>query len=91
MYLLDAIYSQHYFLGMGWTWTPQENVVNIYCKFLFKCSYQGVMATLADHFITSVYKLIFEQDPPYMSQEVMEALLNITDWYASPGGVPLSG
>lgn len=28
--------------------------------------------------------MIFEQDPPCMSQEAMHALLNIADWYASP-------
>jgi len=44
------------------------------------------MARLSYHFIISVYKLIFEQDPPCMSQEAMEALLNISYWYASPSG-----
>ena len=24
-YLLDVIYAQHQFPGMGWTWTPSEN------------------------------------------------------------------
>lgn len=44
------------------------------------------MARLADHFTTPMYKLIFEQDPPCMSQEEMHALLNFVDWYSSPGG-----
>lgn len=44
------------------------------------------MARLTDHFIISLYKLIFEQDPPCMSQEVMEVILNIVYWYASPNG-----
>lgn len=41
---------------------------------------------LSDHFIILVYKLIFEKDPPCMSLEVMEALINIVDWYASSSG-----
>ena len=41
---------------------------------------------LTNHFIILVYKLIFENDPPCMSQEVMEGILNIVDWYASPSG-----
>lgn len=30
--------------------------------------------------------MIFEQDPPCMFREVMQALLNIANWYASPDG-----
>lgn len=30
--------------------------------------------------------MIFEQDPPYMSQESMHVLLNIIDRHASPKG-----
>lgn len=86
VYLLDAICAQQQFPGMGWTWTPLEEVVNVYCKLLSKCSYRGVMTRLSDHFIAPLYKMIFEQDLPCMSQEAMQALLNIADWYASLGG-----
>lgn len=34
-----------------------------------------------------VYKMIFEQDRPYMLHGVMEALIDIADWYASPLGI----
>lgn len=44
------------------------------------------MARLTGHFITSVYKLIFEHDPLCMSQESMEALLSIENWYPSRSG-----
>ena len=54
--------------------------------FLFDCNYRGFMARFSDHFISSMYKIIFELDPPCMSQEVMYALLNIVDWYGSPDG-----
>jgi len=43
------------------------------------------MTYLIYHFIILLYKLIFEKDPPYMSQEGMKAITNITDWYASLG------
>jgi len=56
--------------------------VNIYCKLLSESSYRGVMARLSDHFITPVYRMIFEKDPPCMSQEAMQAFLNIENWYA---------
>jgi len=42
------------------------------------------MARISDHFFAPLYMRIFEQDPPCMYQETMEALLNIEDWYASP-------
>jgi len=42
------------------------------------------MARLSDHLITLVYKMIFIQDPPCMSQEAMQTLINIADWHASP-------
>jgi len=60
--------------------------MNIYWKFLSECNYQGVMMRLFDHFITTLYNMISEQDLPFMSQEVMQALLNIANWYASPDG-----
>lgn len=44
------------------------------------------MATLSNHFVIPVYMLIFEKDPPGMSQEEMEALIDIVDCYASTGG-----
>jgi len=58
--------------------------VNTYCNMLYECSFRGVVTLLFDHFITLVYKMIFEQDPPYMSKAMMEALINIADSYASP-------
>lgn len=85
-YLLDAICARHQFLGMDWTWTPTETTVNLNCNFLSIFSYQRAMVRLTNHFIILVYKLIFEHDPPCMSQEVMEGILNIADWYASPSG-----
>lgn len=43
------------------------------------------MENLTDHFIIPLYNLIFEQDPPFISQEEMETIVNIVDWYASLG------
>ena len=57
-----------------------------FCNFFLECNYRGVILQLSDYFITPVYRMIFKQDPPCMSQETMEALVNITDWYASPLG-----
>lgn len=69
---------------MGCTWTPSEKDLNVYFKLRSKCSYLGVMKRLSHQFITLLYMMIFEHDPPSMSQEVMETLLNIADSYASP-------
>lgn len=44
------------------------------------------MDILSKHFIAPLYTMIFEQDLPCMSQEAMEALLNIANWYASLDG-----
>ena len=44
------------------------------------------MAKPFDHFIPPLYMMIFEQDLPCMSKDVMETLLNIAYWYTSPDG-----
>jgi len=85
-YLLDVVCSCQEFPGMDWAWTPSENVVNVYYKFLSECSYRGIMARLFDQFIAPLYTMIFEQDLTYMSHATMEALLNIVDWFASLDG-----
>jgi len=48
-----------------------------------KYSFKGVIARLFDHFVTPVYKMVFEEDPPCMSTLIMEALIDIVDWYSS--------
>ena len=85
-YILDAICAQHEFPGLDWTWSPTETVVNMYFKLFSECNYKGVVIWLSNHFVTPMYKLIFKQDPPCMSKEVMKELLGIADWYASPSG-----
>jgi len=44
------------------------------------------MAQLTDHFIISLYNIIFEEDSPCMSREAMEVIEDIVDWHALPGG-----
>lgn len=63
-----------------------ETSVNTYCKLLSECRFHGVITQLLDHFVTIMYKMIFEQDPPCMSKASMEAPIDIEDWYASPFG-----
>lgn len=48
------------------------------------CNFHGVILQLSNHFITLVYRMMFEQDPPCMSHAMMEALVNIENWYISP-------
>lgn len=72
------------FLGLEWGWTSTKTFVNTYCKMLSEFSFMGVITQLSDHFVTVVYKMIFEQDPLYLSRETMEALIKIEDLYASP-------
>lgn len=57
--------------------------VNTYFKLLFKCSFKGVITQLSDHFVIHLYKMIFEQDPPSMSKEEMEASIGIANLYTS--------
>ena len=61
-----------------------EISLNTYCKMLSECSFRVVITRLSDHFFTLDYKMIFKQDPPYMSKAAMEALIDIAYWYASP-------
>lgn len=83
-YILDAICVQQEFSGLKWVRTPTKIVVNTYCKMLSECSFIGVITRLSNYFVTPIYKMIFEQDPPCMSKETIEALIDIIDLYASP-------
>jgi len=86
VYLLDALCVDNSFLAINWTWTPRDLAVHIYCKLLYECNHRGVMEKLTDHFLIPLYKLIFEEEPPCMSCGKMEAVSEITDWFASPDG-----
>lgn len=78
-YILDAICAQHGFPGLEWAWSPVETIVNMYFKLLSKCSFRGVIIWFSNHFVTLVYRMIFEQDPPCMLEEEMDALLGLAD------------
>lgn len=69
---------------LEWVWSLAKTAVNTYCKMLSKCSFRGVITQLSNDFVTSNYKMIFKQDPPYMSMAAMEALIDIADWNYSP-------
>lgn len=60
-YIFDAVYA---FPDLGWPWTPSETFVHNYCKLFSKWSFPGVIIHLSNHFVTLVYRMIFEQDPP---------------------------
>ena len=83
-YLLDSICAHNAFPGMNWAWSPRELVVHSYCKILSNCSHRVVVEKLTDHFLIPLYKMIFEEEPSYMSHGAMEAILEIAYWFASP-------
>ena len=85
-HILYAICARLDFPGLEWAWSLTKTILKTYFKLLTKCSFKGVITHLSNHFVTLVYKMIFERDPPYMSNEAMEALIGIVDWYASPSG-----
>lgn len=60
--------------------------MNTYFKLCIEGSFRGVITRLSDHFVTLVYKMIFEHDTPCMSKEATEALIGIADWYVSLSG-----
>lgn len=82
-YILDAIYAHQQFPSMGWARTPSKTFVHTYWRLFPECSFLGVITHLSDHLVTPVYRMIFEQDPSFMSQIEMEALVDIANWYAS--------
>lgn len=88
-YILDGICALNAFLGKSWNWVPKEPLVHIYYKILGECSHKGVIGKLVDYFFIVLYRLIFEEEPPYMSQEVMNSISEVVDWLASPNGTYL--
>jgi len=89
VYLLDALCVDNSFLAINWTWTPRDLAVHIYCKLIYECNHRGVMEKLTDHFLISLYKLIFEEDPSCMSHGAMEAVSEIASWFSSSNGTLL--
>lgn len=63
--------------------------MHIYCKLVSKCNYKGVKKNLMNRFHIPLYKMIFDGDPPFMSREAMETVLELVDWFASPNGTYL--
>lgn len=74
---------------MTWTWTPKDPTIHIYCKFLSERIYIGAMDNLIDNFLIVLYQMIFEEKPPCIPNEAMEAVEKIVDWFASLDGTYL--
>lgn len=47
------------------------------------------MDKLIDHFFIQLYKMTFEEDTPCMSQEAMEEVVELADWFSSLDGIYL--
>ena len=80
-YFLDILCATTPFPGMSWKWTPIESPVLVYCQDLWEHKYRWQYARICEHFLAPLYALIFCRTAPMLSQEAMETISAIGDWY----------
>lgn len=69
------------FVGMGCTRSPNQPLVHVYCKVLWEHKYMHNYPDICDQFHSLVYELIFCKQHPRLTNEAIEVLKIIGDWY----------
>ena len=66
---------------MGWKWTFTKDIfpVDIYYKELWETSYKGVYAKVIEHFISTLYKILFDIKAPCMSNKARASFPEVTN------------
>lgn len=86
-FLLDGICAQYTFLGMYWYWTPHNKfLVYFQCRVFSKSRFWSAYNRLAEHLFSFIFHMIYEIDPPYMTNQVKESMQDIVDWFTTPEG-----
>lgn len=66
---------------MGWAWSISNIPVQVYCKDLWEKKYKRQYANICYHFFAQAFELILGKPAPRLSDEAMQVLSNIGDWY----------
>jgi len=66
---------------MGWAWSISNIPVQVYCKDLWENKYKRQYANICYHFFAQAFELILGKPAPILSDEAMQVLSNIGDWY----------
>ena len=65
-------------------WAPQDKFpVYFHCRLLSDMSFTGAYDRLADNLFIVIFQMIYEIDPPCMTNQVKESLHDIVDWFST--------
>jgi DNA segregation ATPase FtsK/SpoIIIE-like protein len=80
-YLLDMVCQAHAYPRMGWRWKKSDLPIHVYCQDLWEHKYRVHYQKICDHFLISLFQLLFCARAPCMSEKAMEAISEIDDWF----------
>jgi hypothetical protein len=80
-YLLDVICTKNAFAGMDLNLHPSELATHVYYNILWENRYKKSYAVICDHFIVSIYFLLFKREFPRLSDEAKKVIVKIGHWY----------
>lgn len=89
-YLLDKICAKMEFSGMGWMemdffyWYTIDAYT--YCKLIWEIGCKGIYAKITEHFISVLYQMVLNSEPPCMFERERTSLLEVVDWFTSVNG-----
>lgn len=81
-YIMDALYFSMDFPAMGWKWTIQDpKPLHIYHEISWETKYFDHFYYIFHTVIILIYEIIFGSQPPRMSQEAMDYLTRVGNWF----------
>ena len=80
-YVMDVFCATSSFPTMGWNWTKTSPLVHIYCSNMWEDNFIPWIYEICDHFIGSMYKMIFKGDSPTFSKGAKALIYFLRDWY----------
>jgi hypothetical protein len=80
-YLIDVVCAKTHFPMMCWNWSISQDPVHIYCSKLWAINCKNYFYEICDNFMIPLYILLKNQTAPRFTQEAMNAIKEIGDWF----------
>jgi hypothetical protein len=80
-YLIDAVCAKTPFPMMCWNWSISHDPIHVYCSKLWAINFKNYFYEICDNFMSPLYILLKNQTTPRFTQEAMDAIKEIGDWF----------
>ena len=80
-YVMDVFCDTYSFPSMGWKWTKNSPPVHIYFSYMWVDIFVPSIYEIWDHFIGSMYQMIFRGDALTFSERAKALISLMGDWY----------